>query len=164
MAAELTCIATRTPGPDRILDNGTDGFLVEVTRESVQQALLQALRLTPEERALAGVAARRKVLERYTVGRAITTAFDLLDLRADASMLAAAASLSPQHRLHWRNQYREHELAPVGRPRPDHRLEWRRPLLRATSPLPGAGCGGGADRAGFLVETLDFTRAQRTPV
>lgn len=159
MAAALVCIATRTPGPDRILDDGADGFLVDVSRECVQQALLQALRLTPEQRRLMGSRARQKILEQYTLQRAVTTAFDLLGLHADARMLASAGcwphpfqrrvpALRPGLLAKTQSGEREFASGPV--PAAEHcestrrhrrpplvTPDTRRPLAPATSPSPG---------------------------
>jgi glycosyltransferase involved in cell wall biosynthesis len=92
MATELVCIATRTPGPDRIIENGKDGFLVDISADAVEKALTQAVSLGAEQRRQLGARARQKVLDHYTVEHAVQNAFELLGLTPDHHKLSTPAA------------------------------------------------------------------------
>jgi glycosyltransferase involved in cell wall biosynthesis len=95
MATKLVCVATRTPGPDGIIDDGENGFLADLTYEGVLSGLERALLLSPSERERMGEKARRTVLEKYELKRAVENALELLDIEiADRGRHAGGSSIA----------------------------------------------------------------------
>src|SRR5262249_48366439 len=50
MATKLVCVATRTAGPDDIIEDGENGFLVDLSYEGVLSGLEKAIEMSPSER------------------------------------------------------------------------------------------------------------------
>lgn len=71
MACGLVCVATATMGPREIVEDNRTGFLVERSGEGVLDGLRRALALTLLERQRMGAEARRAVVERFNLDRAV---------------------------------------------------------------------------------------------
>jgi glycosyltransferase involved in cell wall biosynthesis len=67
MACESACIATRCGGPENVIADGADGFLVTIGNSSEIAQRIDYLLLNPIIRARLGKAARKKVLEKYSI-------------------------------------------------------------------------------------------------
>jgi glycosyltransferase involved in cell wall biosynthesis len=65
MACELVCVATKTVGPCEIIEDGVNGFLIDLTHDGVLKGLDQALRLCNEERKAMGSCARQRVVNNF---------------------------------------------------------------------------------------------------
>lgn len=70
MACELVCVATKTVGRSEIIEDGLNGFLIELTYDGVFKGLHQALRLGHKERAAIGNRARQRVVDNFRVEEA----------------------------------------------------------------------------------------------
>jgi glycosyltransferase involved in cell wall biosynthesis len=71
MSTGLVCVATNTSGPDEILVNGQNGFLVEATDDALAKGLECALELNEEQRESMTQRARRTAIERFEIRGAI---------------------------------------------------------------------------------------------
>jgi glycosyltransferase involved in cell wall biosynthesis len=91
MATGLVCVSTATAGPDTILNDGENGFLVDVSDAGILVGLGKAIGMSADERVLMGARARQTAMERYELQSAITRALRLLDVGfVDAQQVAAA--------------------------------------------------------------------------
>ena len=82
MAHELICIATRTPGPNEVIRDGQNGFLVEKSVDGLTAALRKALDLTEAEKNKITQAARMTVVDDFRQEERIRFALQLLELPA----------------------------------------------------------------------------------
>ncbi len=80
MAMGLICLMSRIPGPDEMIEHGTDGFLIQPSKAGVTAGLEDALALSPAQRERMGRSARGKILERYELEKAIEFAFEQLGI------------------------------------------------------------------------------------
>jgi glycosyltransferase involved in cell wall biosynthesis len=80
MACELVCVATRTVGPSEIMENGLNGFLVELTYDGVLKGLDQALRLSDRERKAIGSRARQRVVDNFRVEEFVAKALAFMQI------------------------------------------------------------------------------------
>jgi glycosyltransferase involved in cell wall biosynthesis len=80
MATKLICVATRTPGPDVIIEDGVNGFLVDFSLDHLREGLEKAVSLEPEERTQMGNHARETAVSKYCLGEAVENALRLLKI------------------------------------------------------------------------------------
>ncbi|MCK5013095.1 MAG: glycosyltransferase [Candidatus Omnitrophica bacterium] len=80
MASELVCVATKTPGPSEIIQDGVNGYLVEKNRAGVLNGLTKAVALSDKQRNEMASNARKFVLEKHTVIPYRNNAVELLGL------------------------------------------------------------------------------------
>ena len=80
MASGLVCVATDCGGPREIIEDGKNGFLVEVSDEAVVQGLRRAIKLQPEERTRMGALARKTVEERCEVRAMVRNALEAYEI------------------------------------------------------------------------------------
>jgi glycosyltransferase involved in cell wall biosynthesis len=80
MASGLICVATRSAGPESIVQHGETGILAEPSIEGLLRGLEQALSLSPQQREEMGNNARQTVLAKYTLADAVERALRLLDI------------------------------------------------------------------------------------
>lgn len=77
LAAGRPAVATRVGGVPDVVRDGVDGYLVEVGDASTLAERLAELARDPARRAAMGEAGRKRVLERYAVGRLVDDVDDL---------------------------------------------------------------------------------------
>jgi glycosyltransferase involved in cell wall biosynthesis len=80
MATSMVCVATRSDGPEGIVQHGENGFLAESGADGLLRSLEQASQLSPEQRGEMGNKARQTVLAKYRLEDAIEHALKLLDI------------------------------------------------------------------------------------
>jgi glycosyltransferase involved in cell wall biosynthesis len=80
MASGLICVATRCPGTTEVIDNGTNGFLVEKSTAGVLGGLRQALALPPQDRQRIAKNAVGFVSERFEIHKNVAKALTLLGI------------------------------------------------------------------------------------
>jgi len=80
MAAELICVATKTPGPAEIIEDSVNGFLVETSEEGVLQGLEKALRLDNGAKTLMRKKARDHVVKNFDIEKRCAQALTMLRL------------------------------------------------------------------------------------
>ncbi len=83
MATELVCIATRTPGPNEILSDGDNGFLVERTEEGIRAGMIRALRLSHGERQAMTQRARTLINDRFQRDKRVAYALGILGINTE---------------------------------------------------------------------------------
>lgn len=68
MAAGLPCIATSIPGPDDVIEHGSNGLLVSPQDDvALAAAIREVISMPPELRAAMGQAARNRILAAYAI-------------------------------------------------------------------------------------------------
>lgn len=85
MANSLVCVATQTPGPNELIQDGQNGFLVEPSDEGVLNGLNKALSLSVQQADRMRENARAFILENYTRIPPDKDAVKLLGLRSENS-------------------------------------------------------------------------------
>ena len=80
MACELVCVATKTVGRSEIIEDGLNGFLIELTYDGVLKGLHQALRLGHKERAAIGNRARQRVVDNFRVEEAAAKGLAFMEI------------------------------------------------------------------------------------
>lgn len=80
MATGLVCVSTETEGPQEIVTNGDDAFLVALSEGGLIRGLRKALQMSPGERSRMGERARQTVVAKYGVRSAVSNALRLLNI------------------------------------------------------------------------------------
>ncbi|MBF0503865.1 MAG: glycosyltransferase [Candidatus Omnitrophica bacterium] len=81
MATGLICVATKCPGPNEIIQDAVNGFLVEKSNEGVLEGLKNALGLSIAEQAKIRERAVRFVSENFELNSRIKNVFDVLGIK-----------------------------------------------------------------------------------
>jgi glycosyltransferase involved in cell wall biosynthesis len=81
MAMEIPCVATRITGIPELIRDGTDGLLVTPSDDEELAAAIARLIDDPALRQTIGRAGRRRVLDKYDLGRNITRLAEILTRR-----------------------------------------------------------------------------------
>lgn len=82
LASGLVCVATRCTGTTEVIDDGTNGFLVDKSTKEVLNGLRKALGLSEQERQAMSHNAVRFVHERFEIKRNIGQALSVLGIPA----------------------------------------------------------------------------------
>jgi glycosyltransferase involved in cell wall biosynthesis len=80
MATGLLCIATNVAGPDEIIVDGENGFLVENSNESILKILRFVMDLDPNIRDKISTNARETVIKRFDIEDEVERMFEVLKL------------------------------------------------------------------------------------
>jgi len=80
MATGLICVATHNPGPNEILQGPHRGFLVEKTDEGIRQGMINALRLSPDEKLRLAEQARLFISEHFQRDQRVSDALRILGI------------------------------------------------------------------------------------
>lgn len=80
MATGLICVATNVCGPDEIVINGENGFLVEPSDQGILDGLRNVLQLSEDERYRIRQFARATASEKFELGTAIKNALKEIDI------------------------------------------------------------------------------------
>ncbi len=86
MASELICVVTDTQGPREVIEDGDNGFLVELTGKEVLKGLEKALGLSKRDRELVGQSARRTIVGGFEIDAGIKRGLAALDLSSDCDV------------------------------------------------------------------------------
>jgi glycosyltransferase involved in cell wall biosynthesis len=103
MAAGLVAVATKTPGPNEIINDSVNGFLVERDEQAVADGLRKALRLSESERVEMTSAARQLVQKKFGVENCTLRALqimgiDCVTVKTDRYSVASPSRAVPQVR------------------------------------------------------------------
>jgi len=82
MAVGLVCLMSNIPGPDEMIEDEHNGFLIEPSAEGVVAGLQKALALTVSQRVEMGDSARATIEEKYELEKATKSAFDQLGIES----------------------------------------------------------------------------------
>lgn len=77
----LIAIVTKTPGPNEIIQNGINGFLVEKNSDAVFEGIVKAISLSPEKRAQMSAAARQFAIENLDLETNVPKELAIIGLR-----------------------------------------------------------------------------------
>jgi glycosyltransferase involved in cell wall biosynthesis len=80
MAVKLVCLMSNIPGPDEMIEDGRNGFLIDPSVEGIRAALQKALALTVSQRAEIGDCARATITEKYELEKAVQSEFKQLGI------------------------------------------------------------------------------------
>lgn len=80
MATGLICVATKCPGPNEIIENGINGFLIDKSVEGVTEGLTKALELSVEKSKEISEKSVKFVRENFEVNRRVRDVFDALGI------------------------------------------------------------------------------------
>lgn len=80
MACGLVCIATDIVGAKEVIQEGETGFLVDRTGEGVLEGLRKTLALRLGDRQRMGIEARKAVVERFSLARAVAQGLESLGI------------------------------------------------------------------------------------
>jgi glycosyltransferase involved in cell wall biosynthesis len=84
MAAGLIVVVTKTPGPNEIIDDGVNGFLVECSTEGVLDGLSRALSVSDKQRAHISANAESAAKRNFEIEARTRKALELLGLKTAA--------------------------------------------------------------------------------
>lgn len=80
MSIGLICVATNTPGPNEILQDSINGFLVDNSEKGVYDGLRKALMLSENEKRIISIKARKTVEENFDIKARIKDTLEILGL------------------------------------------------------------------------------------
>lgn len=80
MASELVTLATRTPGPNELIEDSKNGFLVDKNEDAIFQGLEKALMLTDDQKKAVSSKARENVLNNFNLDTRVKNALRILKL------------------------------------------------------------------------------------
>jgi glycosyltransferase involved in cell wall biosynthesis len=82
MATGLVCLMSNISGPDEMIEDGRNGFLIERSPAGVLAGFQKALALTPQQREKMADSARATIEQKYELEKAIQSAFEQLGLKS----------------------------------------------------------------------------------
>ena len=94
MASGLICVSTRCPGPNEIIQDGINGFLVDKSTEGVMAGLRRVFGLSVDEKASMREKAAKFVSENFEINAKIRDVFEVFGLPYKTDHAAAAVSTS----------------------------------------------------------------------
>jgi glycosyltransferase involved in cell wall biosynthesis len=80
MATKLICVSTKTLGPCEFIEDGKNGFLVDLTEEGVLHGLERALSLSRAEKQMMADNARAMVVKNFVLSKSVEDMLTILDI------------------------------------------------------------------------------------